>query len=521
MNDQEKIAKVMAWAEDRELFFRECLMIRPKKGGLKHFIPRPLQLDTNHIIRTQRRVKITKARQLGITTGALADRFHEALFSPFTRAAVAAHHKDTAEEILQIISTFYECLPPWFKAIKLFSTKKDNADTFHLRNGSVIKVGTANTEFWRGQTFQHAHLTEAAYYSDLLGVQVSLSQAIGDTGTIAYETSANGHNQWFDFWGDQNNGFVPLFHSWLLDPEYVADPATLPRVLTTIELDYIEENQLPPERAAWFVKNLREKCGSNIQKFNQEMPISIDVAFIATGARYFQVVYNVTQEYEDGLQAYEPPIPGHTYYIGADPAAGAPTGDKSAAVVLDTTKVPYIIVATLNSRVSIPAFAEEIQILSSQYNRAMVNPETNNHGHALILELRRKNVPLFTGSRFNGKQVYLANEAGTTITATSRHVLLSALLKATAQGTLTVKCPRVQAQMDTFIYGKMNKPQADTGKFDDLVFATAHALYAGRTPSTETAEERAPVGTIEILQYELRTGRLYEGDRGGNPLDDW
>lgn len=505
MTDEEKVRQVLAWADDKQLFYREALYIRPKKGGLASFTPRDIQLDTNDLIHRHRRVKITKARQLGITTGALADKFHAALFRPYTRVAMAAQLATTANEIFQIVATFYEFLPSWMKAIRLFKTRQDNANTLHLNNGSVVKVGTANTQFWRGQTYQHAHLTEAAFYHDFTKVLGSLGQAVSDTGTITFETTANGRNKYYDFWNDQDNGYHPVFYPWTLDPQYVHH--ALPDNLTKLEREYIERYELPYERAAWFVRTLREKCGNDLNLFNQEMPITADVAFIATGAKYFQVTFDVPDAYDDGLQVYVQPNPGHNYVIGADPASGAPTGDKSAAVVLDC--VTSTVVATYNDRLPIPAFAEAVDLLSQRYNRALVNPEVNNHGHALIQDLLRRNTPLFRQSTFNGKVVHYANQFGTLLTEKSRNHLLSQMLSAIATGKLVTKCPRVQAQCNTFVYDNTNKPRASAGRYDDLVIATAHALYASATMAKPEPPPPQPETVRETLEWELRNGRLY------------
>lgn len=512
MTEQEKINKVLEWADNRSLFYQEALRIRTKKGGIVPFCIRPIQEQTNRTIRQDRRAKITKARQLGITTGALAERFHDTLFVPYTKTAMAAQQSSTAGEIFLIVSTFYEFLPDWFKRIPLFKTKKDNANTLHLMNGGIIKVGTANTEFWRGQTFQHAHLTEVAYYDNLKSILGSLAHAVSDEGTITFETSAHGHNQYYDFWVDDSNGYTPIFYSWLEDPGYVADPAKMPRILTEQELTYIEQYTLPPNRAAWFVKTLREKCGNDINLFNQEMPITADVAFIATGARYFPVVFSVSAQYNDGLEVLVKPIPNHKYTIGADPASGSPTGDASAATVLDVTDANhYYVAATYNVRISIPAFAEAIELLSIQYNRAHTNPELNNHGHALIAELLRRNVPLFRDSKFNGKTVHFASQFGTLITENSRTHLLAQLLKAIVTKKLTMLCPRTQAQFNTFVYDKNGKPQHESGKHDDLVFSLAHALYCVQAAPSIALQPVLAIGTMrEKLEYELQTGKLWD-----------
>ena len=509
-----RYAKVIEWANDRDLFKKEALFIRPKSGGVYRYVERPIQKQTNSIIRNRRRVRVLKARQLGITTGALADLFHDFLFTPHTKIAFAAHHGSTATEIFGIVSTFYEYLPKWFRRLPLFKTKKDNANALTLKNGSSIKVGTANSEFWRGQTFQHAHLTECAFYDDLKKVFASITMAVSDTGTITFETTANGHNEFHRQWVSQDSGYEHLFYSWLEDPEYVYD--RLPDVLTDEEQDYIDTWNLPFERAAWFVKTFREKCASDMNLFNQEMPIAPEVAFIATGAKYFTKVFpEIKEDLKDGAIVYVQPVIKHVYVVGADPASGSPTGDKSAAVVIDATnKLRPVIVATFNARLPVPDFAQLLIVLAKKYNNALINPELNNHGLTLVTELRRqKYFKLFRDSAFNGKTIHWANQYGTLITQSSRNHLLSALNRWMSSNDLPIPCLRIRKQVNTFAYNKKLRPEAIQGENDDLIFALAHALYGMSATSRPSSEvEEPPVySMVEKLEWEMANSRVYSG----------
>ena len=506
--------KVIEWANDRDLFKREALYIRPKTGGVIRYVERGIQTQTNSIIRNKKRVRVLKARQLGITTGALADLFHTFLFVPYTKIAFAAHHGSTATEIFDIVSTFYDLLPKWFKRLPLFKTKKDNANSLSLKNGSTIKVGTANSEFWRGQTYQHAHLTECAFYDDLKKVFASITMAVSDTGTIAFETTANGHNEFYRQWISSDSGYEHIFYSWVEDPEYVCD--VMPDNITEVEQSYIDLWELPPERAAWFVKTFREKCASDMNLFNQEMPIAPEVAFIATGAKYFTKLFPLINrdELKDGIEVFEQPATNRVYVIGADPASGAPTGDKSAAVVMDATnKHRPRIVATFNARLPVPDFAQVLILLAKRYNNALINPELNNHGLTLITELRRqKYSKLLRESSFNGKTVHWANQYGTLITNSSRNKLLSSLNREISSNILAIPCTRLQQQINVFAYNKRLRPEALPGENDDLVFAAAHALYAvGYAHLPSTTEDEPPLySMVEKLEWEMRHGRLYD-----------
>jgi hypothetical protein len=68
-----------------------------------------------------------------------------------------------------------------------------------------------------------------------------------------------------------------------------------------------------------------------------------------------------------GLAAYEAPVEGQWYVIGADPAEGNPQSDESAATVLDATGRQ---VACLAGRFDPAVFAGHLDVVSRYYNDA-------------------------------------------------------------------------------------------------------------------------------------------------------
>ena len=67
-------------------------------------------------------------------------------------------------------------------------------------------------------------------------------------------------------------------------------------------------------------------------------------------------------------------------------------------------------------------------------------------------------------------------------------------------------------EMNTFVYNENGKPEADTGKHDDLVFATGLALMGLDQVDDyeeEVQKEKKPQGIRDVLQWECATGKLY------------
>ena len=71
-------------------------------------------------------------------------------------------------------------------------------------------------------------------------------------------------------------------------------------------------------------------------------------------------------------------------------------------------------------------------------------------------------------------------------------------------------------EMNTFVYNERGKPEADKGKHDDLVFAAGLALIGidqADDFEEEIQMERMPKGKREILDWERRTGKMFNKNK--------
>ena len=66
--------------------------------------------------------------------------------------------------------------------------------------------------------------------------------------------------------------------------------------------------------------------------------------------------------------------------------------------------------------------------------------------------------------------------------------------------------------MNTFVFNKSGKPEADSGHHDDMVIATALALIAmNQVEVVREIKKKKPPGTIkEMMEFEVQTGRLFQ-----------
>lgn len=160
-----------------------------KQGQIVKFEPNEQQL--RYINGIHGRDIILKARQLGFSTLACIISLDEAIWTPNYSAAVIAHTKPDAQNLLKTKIKFpYSQLPDGLR--NAVPTVNDAADTFSLANGSSIIV----TNSARGGTFQRLHISEfgkiCARYPDKAQEIISGSIPAAESGHITIESTAEG-----------------------------------------------------------------------------------------------------------------------------------------------------------------------------------------------------------------------------------------------------------------------------------------------------------------------------------------
>ena len=131
-------------------YFCQYLQIVDKKGKAIPFTMNEAQEKFLSHVEENPWTYILKARQLGMTTMIAARFFWRALFTPNFRVGVLAHRTESAQAIFEIYRRFYDNLP----AFLTFPTEKSNVRELSFFHGGYIRVTTANSENFRGTTYQ-------------------------------------------------------------------------------------------------------------------------------------------------------------------------------------------------------------------------------------------------------------------------------------------------------------------------------------------------------------------------------
>lgn len=502
-------SEILRCKKDFEYFARRYLKIVTKDAKLKPFNMNSAQREIISSFAENPHLMLLKARQLGSTTGIAAYFFWDALFTPHMSIAVVAHTDEAVKRIFEIYRRFYKNLPEFLK----LETVRSRENELKFITGSGIKVGSASTQSFRGGTYQRIHASEYAFWGNMQVAIASLFGTATDDALIVLESTANGMNEAYDMWS-QENGFLKTFMSWKMDKNYVLEKPHFDDP-SEEELEYSYKHKLSEKQFNWLVRTLRTKCGNNWNIFNQEYPAKPEMAFITTGSRFFPTAYGVNH-YKEGYQEFEPPRKMGIYIMGVDTASGSPGGDYSSFMIIDATRrdsKDMRTVASYYERIPPSLFSKIVYEKARRY-KALVVIESNSYGLSIVEAVRNRGYPnLYRNTSFDKITNRWVNKIGFTTTSQSRPLLINRLYENVTRGWLEIKCDRFKCEANRLQYNTRGKVEAMPGYHDDMIIATGLSLM-GLDQINDLEEEilkqYKPSSISDMLSWEMATGKRWK-----------
>jgi hypothetical protein len=242
-----------------------------------------------------------------------------------------------------------------------------------------------------------------------------------------------------------------------------------------------------PERTAeWYERQKNEY--SDPMMVQQEYPRTPREAFVSSGRVRFAADWLLRQEgraqpaiatpgaLPSATTVFYPRIAGKRYVIGADVAEGGEKGDYSVAVVLD--RDTWEEVATYSAHVEPDRFAGDLHALSEYYKSdegdgALIAPERNNHGHAVIATLKTRGLTSRVWRDKSGKMGWLT-------TAQSKPAMIDLLAEALRDDLVKINSPATLAELQIYAIEPDGDTNAPSGYHDDRVMALAIAVSVAR-----------------------------------------
>lgn len=448
---------------------------------------------------------ILKARQEGFSSLILAMFAYDFLFKPNSVSVSLSYEAGAAEKLLDKVKLYIKNLGVPMK----YNSRNE---MYNEAIGSTFYIGTAaalNTG--RGQTITNLHASEVAFYKDGYKLMTGLLQSVPRTGRVILESTANGmgdyfHKEWNRGVGG-DGAFTPHFFSWKDHDEYQIpiDHSFKPTQEETTEMI---EYGLSKEQINW--KREKVKQFKTIDEFNQEYPITPEVAFISSGNPVFDIkvlnrmVKVATEPKQRGnligtrtrltlepnpkgyLSIWELPTQMDQYVIGADVAE---SHDYSVAQVISMKRME--VVARFRGKLPVDAFAKELERLAYFYNTSLLGVERNNQGLAVLVVLNKLYYPnLFYKEDTNDVGESSVSKLGWTTDIRTRPVMITDLGMYIRNNDIIIHDKTTLNELMTFVRTD-DKPmgEAQSGCFDDTVMALAISVQMYRRFSDNNKQD--------------------------------
>ena len=496
-------------ASDPVYFVGRYVKIRVPGCGTVPFSLWPWQARLLDLFRSERRVIILKARQLGISELVQVYGLWTIRFRPSTTVLYLSKTEEDAIRLLQRTQLAYAHLPSWLQgrndhlaqqgapqpldATYLGPYNKsqfqfDHMDAAGHANPSwvVSLPATMNTgrsvaadlvvmDEWASQQWDRELWAAVEPTVDVGGQLIGISTAQG-VGNVFHRIWVGAERQ--------ENGFKAVFLPWSMHPE---------------------------RDDAWYAA--KEKSALDKALLHQEWPRDATEAFVQSGHPVFDYQHLQTAraridaealtplEEQDGLTVWEEPIAGHTYVIGVDVAAAMEESDYSVACVVDRST--WHQVAEYRGHIAPDFFARVLWRLGLRYHTALLVVEQINQGQPVLLALSsglaapadRANPYGSWGFPHAYPRIYHridvlvpgqrpAMRAGWDTNSRTKPLMIEALQRGLRDGTYFVRSRAMLDEALVYAHDPDNaaKMAAPAGYNDDLVMAHAMALAVLEEP---------------------------------------
>ena len=442
-------------------------------------------------------------RQSGKSTVVTSYLLWYVLFNDNVNVAILANKAATAREMLGRLQLSYENLPKWMQQ----GIVGWNKGSLELENGSKILAASTSASAVRGMSFNIIFLDEFAFVPNHIAEQFFSSVyptiSSGKKTKVIIISTPHGMNMFYKLWHDAErkaNEYIPTEVHW---------------------------SQVPGRDEVWKEQTIRNTSEQQFRvEFDCEFLGSVDTLISPSKLRIMPYEDPIKQN--RGLAVYEDVKEEHNYIVTVDVSRGI-GGDYSAFCVMDTTTLPYTLVARYKNNEIKPIILPNIIVdVAKNYNGAYILCEVNDIGgqvadiiqydleyENLLMAAMRGRAGQQLGQGFSGKKTQLGVKMSTAV----KQVGCSNLKALIEDDKLIIKDYDTIAELTTFIQ-KGNSFQAEDGCHDDLAmclvmfawmamqeyFKEMHdndvraRIYADQRDSIE--QDMAPFGFINDGQEE-------------------
>lgn len=385
---------------DDVAFIANLMEIPGKDQRRKKFVPWPVQ---EKLIRNlSGRDIIIKDAQIGCTSIISALFTKHTITHPDTTTVIVSHEEFLTQRLLHRTQIFYDSIPDMLKP------KMDHSSSYEKRFpeiNSVMYIGTARSQvFGRGEPIHRLLFSEEAFYvpGALDRIMLPALQRVPETGMVVRESTPNGEDGSFyeEVQAALNGDSVFKLHTlfWWENPDnvmsdesdFVPEGARGQFKYNGEERSLVKVYKLLREQIRWRRWKLKELR----DMFFQEHLESLDTCFLTVGSPYYDPHYTIALSKDcypaphhgpgESMVWFEPEEGGQ-YVEGVDPGMGKQSESVAQVWRMDLEHPRHE--ATIAGLIEPVPMAQKSVDLARHYNNALIVPEANAHGLALIAEL--------------------------------------------------------------------------------------------------------------------------------------
>jgi len=481
-----------------------------------------------------------------ITAGYVAWRI---IFRKDEKILIIANDGDGAVRFLAAVKQFVEYTPTWLLPGSDGKPLTNNQKEIVLKNKSFAKAKASSPEAGRGEALTLLVLDETAFIENADTIWMAAGLALSAThGKCIMVSTPNGtsnlyHNIWTEAEKKQStfepDDFVPTRVHWKQNP-YCAEG---------IELREDESGE-KVYWSPWYEGECKRMQYDKV-KIAQELDLSFE------GSKYLAIENELISKYdkrlllpeyqlidknktyydyknkpgerfvnyETSFTIFKPYIPGHKYILGGDVARGDGT-DYSTIEIIDIETLE--VVAEYRDKIAPDLFAHVIYNVGMDYGEAYLVVECNSFGLATAIDLSRKmnykrmhyskNIQEIIVRPYNYKVEENETIPGFQTTKKTRPLVVNNIRTHLREGTLKIYSKFLMNEFKTFIQ-KGDRPEAEKGKNDDLIFALGIGLFIRDTEyQNAAASAEMYKGMLDAIGYVSKT--INGTDFSSNPASE-
>lgn len=457
VNKQRQVREIVRCGKDPKYFFNKYVKIQHPTRGLISFDTFLFQDDCINDFVNYRYNVILKSRQLGISTLTAAYAVWLAIFYKDKNILVIATKLSVAMNFIKKVKVALKHIPSWLVLPELSTNNKQSVE---FTNGSTIKAIPTSDDAGRSEALTLLIVDEAAFVRNFDELWMGLYPTLSTGGRAIVLSTPNGvGGQYYDLYMKAAAGeseFNPIKLPWDVHPE--RDDEWFENECKNLTQQQIAQELLCDFAAsgetflsADHIERIRTQVRNPMEKWGPEM----------------------------GVWVWKYPLTDHKYIISADVARGD-AGDYSAFHVIDTNESE--IVAEYKGKIPPDQFAILLNEAGMRYGKALLCPENNTYGYAVVMKLLELKYPNLYYKKEKDKYAAMysgeshIHKAGFTTSGKSRAQILTKLEEVLRNDQIKLYSDRLYNELKTFIW-RGSKAQAQKGQNDDLVLALAIGVW--------------------------------------------